>query len=424
MKKKKNWLRSTIAIVGALMLIGVSSAAHAATTYDIDEGKIIGIGNLELNFNNDVKDGFYNISFVNDLGGNQYGPDDPVFDVTEGEAIIILPQINAAINDATVEVFGASSSGTQTYYIPGLVGQISGNYFAVGGENIDFENVWGLCEARCTNGLASLEPDRAWTFARVESSVIPVPAVVASSLPSSRSVQVGNLASVFATMINGSATAAIDCSLTPQTSVAADFAYWTTDAANVPTGSPNTPASIPGNGSQNFIFGFAPTAPISPTEVLMTYDCANTDPAPVTVGVNTLLLSAEATPVPDIVALAATATADGIVDIPGSNGSNAFAVSTVNVGSTATITASARTSVTLPLVMSICETNPGTGVCLSAPAASATSSVSAGATPTYSVFVTATGDVPFDAATNRIIVEFRDAGGVVRGSTSVAVRTQ
>ena len=252
----------------------------------------------------------------------------------------------------------------------------------------------------------------------------PEASVVASSLPSSRSVQVGNLASVFATVINGSATAAIDCSLTPQTSVAADFAYWTTDAANVPTGSPNTPASIPGNGSQNFIFGFAPTAPISPTEVLMTYDCANTDPAPVTVGVNTLLLSAEATPVPDIVALAATATADGIVDIPGSNGSNAFAVSTVNVGSTATITASARTSVTLPLVMSICETNPGTGVCLSAPAASATSSVSAGATPTYSVFVTGTGTVPFDPANNRIVVEFKDAGAVVRGATSVAVRTQ
>ena len=80
-----------------------------------------------------------------------------------------------------------------------------------------------------------------------------------------------------------------------------------------------------------------------------------------TVGLNTLLLSASATPVPDIVALAATPTADGIVDLPGTNGSNAFAVSTVNVGSTATITASARTSVTLPLVMSICETNPATG---------------------------------------------------------------
>ena len=156
----------------------------------------------------------------------------------------------------------------------------------------------------------------------------------------------------------------------------------------------------------------------------MTYDCANTNPAPVTVGLNTLLLSASVTPVADIVALSATPTADGTVDIPGSNGSNAFAVSTVNVGSTATITASARTSVTLPLVLSICETNPTTGGCLSAPTGSATSSVSAGATPTYSVFVTGTGTVPFDPANNRIVVEFKDAGAVVRGATSVAVRTQ
>jgi hypothetical protein len=39
------------------------------------------------------------------------------------------------------------------------------------------------------------------------------------------------------------------------------------------------------------------------------------------------------------------------------------------------------------------------------------------------VFVTATGSVPFDPAANRIIVEFKDAD-VVRGATSVAVRTQ
>jgi hypothetical protein len=32
--------------------------------------------------------------------------------------------------------------------------------------------------------------------------------------------------------------------------------------------------------------------------------------------------------------------------------------------------------------------------------------------------------VPFDPANNRIVVEFTDSGGVVRGSTSVAVTTQ
>ena len=252
---------------------------------------------------------------------------------------------------------------------------------------------------------------------------VPVAEILAASLPSSRSVQVGSLASAFATVTNTSNVAATRCSLAAGTSVAADFAYQTTDAANAPTGTPNTPADIAAGESQNFIFGFLPSAPISPTEVVLTYDCSNSGPAPSTAGLNTLLLSASGTPVPDIVALAATPTADGIVDLPGTNGSNAFSVSTVNVGSTGTITASPVLPVVLPLVMSICETNPADGVCLSGPAGSATSTVDASETPTYSVFVTATGDVPFDPANNRIVVEFRGGGGAVRGSTSVAVRT-
>jgi hypothetical protein len=40
------------------------------------------------------------------------------------------------------------------------------------------------------------------------------------------------------------------------------------------------------------------------------------------------------------------------------------------------------------------------------------------------VFATATGTVPFDPANNRIIVEFKNGGNLIRGSTSVAVRTQ
>ncbi len=45
-------------------------------------------------------------------------------------------------------------------------------------------------------------------------------------------------------------------------------------------------------------------------------------------------------------------------------------------------------------------------------------------TPTFGIFATATGDVPFDPAKNRIFVQFKDGGGAVRGGTSVAVQTQ
>ena len=258
-------------------------------------------------------------------------------------------------------------------------------------------------------------------------TVVPAPltTLAAASLPTSRSIQIGSTATAFATIINAGSFDATGCAIAPLTLVPGSFVYQTTDpATNALTGTPDTPVDIAAGGLQTFVFAFTPTVEIAPMDVELSYDCTNTDPAPVTVGLNTLLLSASSTPVPDIVALSATPTGDGIVDLPGSSGANAFAVATVNVGSQDSITASADTGTTsLPLTLSICESNPATAECLSAPAASVTTSINAGATPTFSIFVTGTGAVPFDPAGNRIFVRFRDSGGVTRGSTSVAVRT-
>jgi hypothetical protein len=68
-------------------------------------------------------------------------------------------------------------------------------------------------------------------------------------------------------------------------------------------------------------------------------------------GLNTLLLSGSTSPVPDVVALAASGD-PGIVDIAGANGTGAFAVATVNLGADATISASANTgTATLPVTL-------------------------------------------------------------------------
>lgn len=249
--------------------------------------------------------------------------------------------------------------------------------------------------------------------------------LAAAVLPASRSVQVGDSATAFASVINTLTTVASSCGIAPLSSVPASFAYQTTDpATNALVGTPNTPVDIAPGGLQSYVFSFTPTAAFDSTDVQLNFDCFNTNPAPVTVGVNTLLLSASNTPVPDIVALSATPTGDGIVNLPGSLGSNAFATATVNVGVSGTITAAADTGDTLlPVFVFICESNPATGACLSAPATSVTTAINAGATPTFSIFVTGNGTVPFDAANNRIFVRFTDATGVTRGATSVAVRT-
>jgi hypothetical protein len=114
----------------------------------------------------------------------------------------------------------------------------------------------------------------------------------------------------------------------------------------------------------------------------------------------------------------------GIVDIPGPAGSGAFAVATVNLGASSSITASADTgSAALPVTLSLCQTNPQTGACISTIGPSVTTTINAHDTPTFAIFVKGGGTVPFAPAGNRVFVRFKDAG-VTRGATSVAVRTQ
>jgi hypothetical protein len=251
--------------------------------------------------------------------------------------------------------------------------------------------------------------------------------VVAAVLPASRSVQVGQPATAFATIINAATTTAVGCGITPLERLNAMFTYQTTDPmTNALTGTANAPVDVPAGGLQTFVIAFTPTSPFDLSDVSLIFTCENTISAPIQSGLNTLLLSASAAPVPDIVALVATPSLDGIVTIPGAAGTGVFAVATVNVGSSATITASVDMGSGSWPVSSIvlCQTNPVSGACLQAPASKVTTHMDAGETPTFGVFVGGLGIVPFDPANNRIFVRFKDINGVMRGATSVAVRTQ
>ena len=171
-------------------------------------------------------------------------------------------------------------------------------------------------------------------------------------------------------------------------SVPADFAYQTTGSNNALIGTPNTPVDIAAGGSQSYVFAFTPTAPFSPTDVQLTFDCSNTGAAPITVGLNTLLLVADSSPVSDIVALAATLTRDGIVNL---SSTGVFAVATVNVGSGATVTVSADTgNVSLPVSIALCETNPADSTCINPTVPTVgpvTTSIAADATPTFGFLI-------------------------------------
>jgi hypothetical protein len=275
--------------------------------------------------------------------------------------------------------------------------------------------------------VSNVDRPTADDIAGVQSIYGPVSAaqtsLVSAVLPASRSVLVNATATAFATIVNAGAQVANGCTLALASPISAAFSYQTTSAAtNQPTGSPNQPAAIAVGGSQSFIFSITPTAFLNPTDVGLTMQCANAPAAPSTVGLNTLLLSASTTPTLDIVALAATAQNDGYVHIGAGQGAGAFALATVNLGASGTVTASADTGTTkLPLTVTLCQTNPATGQCLSPAGPTAQLVIDTNDTPTFSIFVNSTASISPDPANSRIFVRFRDSGGATRGSTSVAV---
>jgi murein DD-endopeptidase MepM/ murein hydrolase activator NlpD len=257
----------------------------------------------------------------------------------------------------------------------------------------------------------------------------PAPTTAFSAvLPSGRSIIDTSVATLFAAIVNGGGTTAYGCSLVPETPVAADFAFQTVTPLNTLTGTANESADIAAGGTQNFVIAFTPrlnfealTQTANAVDLILRYKCANADGVAQINGVNDLTLSFSPTAVADIIALGATVTGDGIAHITSAGGSAAFAVATSNVGAATPLTVTPVTSTTLPLTLSICQTNPASGACLSGPTASVSRTFNAGETATWGIFIQAQGTIPFDPGNNRIDVNYVDGGGVLRGGTSVAV---
>jgi hypothetical protein len=252
--------------------------------------------------------------------------------------------------------------------------------------------------------------------------------LVASVLPGSRSVQIGNTATVFATMINTAPGALDNCriSLAPPAPAGLTLSYQTTNpTTNGLIGQPNTPTTIQGkDGSQSFEIGFQSMAALSAPVLPLDFDCDGAAPAIILPGVNTVDLNFSVTPSPDIIALATAA--GGVLTIPQSNASpGAFATATINAGAAGDVTVTADTgSATLPLQLTICPTNPSTAACLIPPAASVKMPYQPNSTQTYSIFAAASAPIAFAPGTSRVFLRFTEmATGIVRGSTSIAVQT-
>ena len=211
---------------------------------------------------------------------------------------------------------------------------------------------------------------------------------------------------------------------------------------NLLTGTANTRVSIPPGGVQTFLLAFAPSAPQMSANVQIGYDCAGLEPAAALVGINTVLLTFDANPVPDMIAIGDTSSHDGFARIPGPTGTGFLVTAAINIGAAAALTARVRPQdSTAPynpaqpagsaiiLSVNICESfpsGPQAGQCKAAATPTVTRTFNNNETSTFTVFLTGSGQaLPPIPQTNRIIFEFVDAGGGnVRGSTSTAVTTQ
>jgi mono/diheme cytochrome c family protein len=260
--------------------------------------------------------------------------------------------------------------------------------------------------------------------------------LLAAVLPSSRSALVGTPVTAFVAVINTGSVTIQGVGAFLKTPIAATLTFQTTDpATNVPTGTPNAPVNLGPGATQTFVIALTPTAAFPPT--IVEFDFSGTEHVATIPGVNTLLVSASSVPTPDFVALAATTSNNGILEASVSGAvatafatlgtqqgvvlrhRGAFAVAATNVGAPGVLTATARNTGSGSVALAVQETDPATGAVIGGNV----KSMASGQTATFAVFALGTS-VPFDPAANRVVVEFLDDGGVIRGSSSVALTTR
>ncbi|WP_421789113.1 S8 family serine peptidase [Hyphobacterium sp.] len=257
---------------------------------------------------------------------------------------------------------------------------------------------------------------------------VPGHLVRAAMLPNARSITVGNTATAFATLINPSSfnTTLTNCRIEGPADFNGGFAFRRTDpATNQPIGNDGDLVDLAPGASQSYVVSVTPGQTYNGRVISPVYGCENGRTASPVLGVTTMTLTAAAEATADVISIASTPTANGILAIPTGN-ARAFSVAAVNIGAGQTVTVTPGTGgIPIPAltVLEICETNPATGQCISARGASVNVNFANNETRTFTVFVRANAAVDFIPAQNRVVITFTNGANTTVGATSVAVRS-
>ncbi len=247
-------------------------------------------------------------------------------------------------------------------------------------------------------------------------------AVYGAIAPQARAGQVGGAPlTFFLRMINSTATPLTGCRpVFPMLPTGAT--YQTVNDLNQLTGTANTPADVAAGGQQGFLLAI-PTATAASGGYAPEFQC--------TQGSSTLtpalgaLYTISSASTPDVVAISATTSADGVARIATIGGAAAMAVAGVNIGAAGSVIVAPSSNAYLltPAAYTVCETNAATGQCLAAPAAQVTVNYAAGQLRTFTVFAQAPANsgIPFWPDAQRMHLTFLTSTGLTVGDTSAAI---
>lgn len=275
-------------------------------------------------------------------------------------------------------------------------------------------------------GLVALSARVTMILALYSVSAVAEASLVSATLPTSRAVEVGQPATLFATVINTSTSTLDNCTPALAQQFAGRFDFQTTNAAtNELSGEANTGVSIGPGAAQSYVLSLTPQVPLINQTIKFDFACDGVEPAPVVLGLNTLSLSASDIATPDAVAVSASDA--GVVRIGGPTGVGAFAIATTNVGAPGQVTFSANTGNSdVPLILTWCQTNIS-GFCIGGGGGTqvpTTINLATNETATFAIFGAASDAIEFNPEEHRVNAQFTDPEGRRVGETSVAVTAE
>jgi len=308
------------------------------------------------------------------------------------------------------------------------------------------DNDWFYTYIPSTTSFASLLPPRPVITQQALLPPLQETKIIAAVLPGSRSEGNRNQSvTAFATVLNTGETEATGCraGVLRETLGGLNFSTFEVDAiSNNITGGLNAAFSVPPGGATNLVLEFSTALDdqeftATPELLDMRFFCNNSQITDRVTGVTTFAFASDPLGLPDLLTASASPDNPGIVSLPDPAGSSFFTVATLNLGTSAVVTASAALELAnsvvgaepldnLPSVsLSICETDSQTSQCKAPFADQVERTIGEDEIVTYTVVVQGQGsEIPFLPETNRAFILFKDVDGNLRGSSSVAIETR